>query len=69
MLLSCKTEAIITIDNNNHNNNNFLGNGNNAIESKRVVPPDNTTKSAGVDLEATATKSTAKIGVELKKKG
>ena len=71
MLLShtCTTETIITINNNNHNDNNNQGNSNNATESKRVVPPDNATKSVGVDVEVTVTGSTTTTGVGLNDKG
>ena len=56
MLLSYTTEAIITINNNNkHNYNNNIGYADNATECKRVVPPNDATKSAGVDTGAIAT--------------
>ena len=67
MLLSHKTESIITINNNNHNYNNNWSNGDNAIERKIVFPPDEATKSAGV-VESTATKFTTTMGVVSKKK-
>ena len=51
------------MNNNNHNDNNNQGIGNNTIESKRVIQPDDATKSTGMDMEATAIKSTTTTGV------
>ena len=39
------------------------------LKEKKMVPPDNTTKSVGVSVEATATKSTTTTGVGSKKRG
>ena len=59
----CYYHLIIIINNNNHNDNNYKGNGDNATESIRVVPHDDITKNAGMDVEATPTKSTITTGV------